>query len=527
MPDVETQLRDYLNEITSQRLEVDEIVDRVNRGPILTPVSVRRKRPAWMIGLAAALATVLIVGGGALLLRPVETDELPVVENPAPTAPAVTEPAPTLTTVAPAAPPAVEVAPAPTMTWSKVPAPGDVFTGNGRDDGWQTINDVVAAGPGLVAVGVDTSGGDEDAAVWYSEDGITWTRAPHDEEVFGGPGNETMTAITVGGPGLVAVGGSGPPSEVEGLHEISGQHAAVWYSADGIVWNRAPDSEAFVAADGAIVMKDVAPGGPGLVAVGALSHPADEPLAVSDFGGVNTEIDQDLDAVVWTSVDGLSWERLPHDDSAFGGDGVWHDMRAIAQHGRQLVAVGAAGFDILGPPSETLATAAVWTSTDGSTWTLLPFDDVFRYGSEWTVMNDVTSDGEVLTAVGLAELPQEPVTWSSTDGVAWTRVAPEHPPLLIPRLDGVAAQGEMLVTVGKGSDNGPAMVWFSTDGGVTWFDHPWDCEVMGQGPPDTRSCGTTPNWMNAVVGFESSFIAVGTSRFDAAVWVGTLDPLDD
>ena len=47
---------------------------------------------------------------------------------------------------------------------------------------------------------------EQDAAVWTSEDGMTWDRVPHDEDVFGGPGAQEMDTITVGGPGLVAVG---------------------------------------------------------------------------------------------------------------------------------------------------------------------------------------------------------------------------------------------------------------------------------------------------------------------------------
>jgi hypothetical protein len=45
---------------------------------------------------------------------------------------------------------------------------------------------VVAGGPGLVAVGHDDAGEDEDAAVWTSPDGLVWSRVPHDEAVFGG-----------------------------------------------------------------------------------------------------------------------------------------------------------------------------------------------------------------------------------------------------------------------------------------------------------------------------------------------------
>ncbi|MFV1962887.1 MAG: hypothetical protein ACC658_13780 [Acidimicrobiia bacterium] len=33
-----------------------------------------------------------------------------------------------------------------------------------------------------------------------------WTRVPHDESVFGGPDDQEMSGLVVGGPGFVAVG---------------------------------------------------------------------------------------------------------------------------------------------------------------------------------------------------------------------------------------------------------------------------------------------------------------------------------
>ena len=47
-----------------------------------------------------------------------------------------------------------------------------------------------------------------------SEDGISWTRVPDNEAVFGRPGEFTyMSSVTAGGPGLVAVGGESPVGE--------------------------------------------------------------------------------------------------------------------------------------------------------------------------------------------------------------------------------------------------------------------------------------------------------------------------
>ncbi len=68
------------------------------------------------------------------------------------------------------------------------------------------MKSVTVGGPGLVAVGSVGNDGDADAAVWTSVDGVTWSRVPHDEAVFGGAGGQLMRSVTAGGPGLVAVG---------------------------------------------------------------------------------------------------------------------------------------------------------------------------------------------------------------------------------------------------------------------------------------------------------------------------------
>ncbi|MGH9182772.1 MAG: hypothetical protein ACRDZ9_02980 [Acidimicrobiales bacterium] len=68
----------------------------------------------------------------------------------------------------------------------------------------------VAAGDGLaVAVGRTDLGVGDDAAAWASLDAVTWTRSPHDEDVFGGDQAQRMQGLAVGGGVAVAVGWSG------------------------------------------------------------------------------------------------------------------------------------------------------------------------------------------------------------------------------------------------------------------------------------------------------------------------------
>jgi hypothetical protein len=219
--------------------------------------------------------------------------------------------------------------------------------------GW--LNDVTADGPGLVAVGSGYVPGGEPgegqthartAAVWTSPDGETWTRVPHDPDVFGsgvhtgtGPGDWSMEAVTLGGPGLVAVGTApdGP---------------AAWTSRDGLTWVLVPRTEL----PGEGRMFDVVAGGPGLVAVGA----------DQGWGGA---------ASVWTSADGFTWTvvsppGLPDSDE---------QLRSVASVGSQLVAVG----------------SGVWTSVDGETWTRA---EIPNEGDIYSVAR--TEDGLIAVGIG-------------------------------------------------------------------------------------------------------------------------------
>ena len=186
------------------------------------------------------------------------------------------------------------------------------------------ISDVVAGGPGFVAVESE-SGGTFNAAVWTSTDGLAWTRVPHDDETFGGgPDGRhfSMKSVTVGGPGLVAVG----------IDEV-GFNAVVWTSEDGYTWSRVPDDDQ-VFGDGPTGhrvqgMGNIIAGGPGLVAFGEEERTMGGPTRVA----------------VWTSTDGTTWSHAPHDEDVFGfGESFRGDGKVLLESaidvGSSLVAVG-------------------------------------------------------------------------------------------------------------------------------------------------------------------------------------------
>ena len=254
------------------------------------------------------------------------------------------------------------------ITWSRVPHDEAIF--GGVED--QVMNSVVVGGPGLVAVGSDGSA----AAVWTSVDGISWSRVPHDEAIFGGVEDQVMNSVVVGGPGLVAVG------------------SAVWTSVDGHAWSPVPENAQVFGGEGDQMALSVTAGGPGLVAVG-LDRPAADDEDV--FRGT-----VESSAAVWTSVDGITWHRVAHDQAVFGSDtGAGVGMNSVIVGGPGLVAVGGVGA----PPDESWrivrSEALVWTSIDGVTWSRgTSVGDAIDLGAGGAVMSGVTTGGPGLVAVG-------------------------------------------------------------------------------------------------------------------------------
>jgi hypothetical protein len=270
---------------------------------------------------------------------------------------------------------------------------------------------VTAGGPGLVAVGRDgpVADGEGDAAVWTSLDGFTWSRVPHDEDVFGGQGEQRIVSVTAGGSGLVAVGFDRPAEQGEG-------NAVVWTSPDGFTWSGVPHDEAVFGGDSRQIMLSVTTGGPGLVAVGTDGY---------TYGGdedPHTERPDELatvalasDAAVWTSPDGFTWSRVPHDEDVFATSGEQYPAGAHEERMLSVTAGGpglvAAGFDSV---DDCGWDSAVWTSPDGLTWSRVP-DERACFTTHYGVydrMLSVTVGPAGLAAVGEEHHPGAAAVWN-------------------------------------------------------------------------------------------------------------------
>jgi len=408
--DLETQVRDYTEFFmgTVESIDLEEIKERpfsLSEGPV-QPLASQSRRRGWLVAVAGAVV-VLILGLLTFLTR-----------QTVPEAPVASQPSPSPTVSAPGPAPSVPIEGA-VSEWFRVPHDEKVFGGPG--DQWMV--DVIVGGPGFVAVGGDNPNGQdepEDAAVWTSVDGVSWSRVPHDENVFGGG---QMVSVTVGGPGLVVVGGD-----------------TVWTSVDGTSWSRVPyDDTVF----GGASINSVTVGGPGLVAVGEVNS----------------------DAAVWTSIDGVTWSRVPHDDTVFGGadDQV---MNSVTVGGPGLVAVGFDGIlEEYYVFSEEM-NAAVWTSRDGISWSRVPHDEtVFGDGNDGIgtpAMLDVTVGGPGLVAVGVnrGEVP----VWTSIDGIVWTPVPTDWRVFDGVSMTNVTVGGPGLFAVGRGGlyESADGIIWTPT-----------------------------------------------------------------
>ena len=480
-------LEELLAEYEDQRVEADESVDvdyvpEADFGGLLEQTAAPRRRKRRVVLAVAAAAAVLVAAGAAILAD--RADDRVVTDSVSP--PAVVEPA------APSA-----VTDPVLSSWSLV------FTDQ-VGAASSSMSAVVAGGPGFVAVG----GYDDHAAVWTSVDGLTWSRVPHDEEVFGGEGGEWMADVTVGGPGLVAVGGERvcTDTEVPGREDPSTTcedgNAAVWTSVDGLTWSRVPHDEAVFGGADSYAMSGVTAGGPGLVAVGVAGALEVENQSVGDD-----------DAAVWTSADGLTWSRVRNDEEDFGGE-EHQQMLDVTIGGPGLVAVGRDGG---GPAWDNPVggqDAAVWTSVDGLTWSRVPHDEnVFGGGNggQRPAMVSVTAGGPGLVAVGYSFPSSAPAAvWTSVDGLTWSAVTHENGAELSGTMVDVTVGDPGLIAVGA-SDG--AAVWTSPDGFT------WSLAANGEVSP-----GDYASWMSALTATNGRMVGVGSVSPDpdfdsAAVWV--------
>jgi len=315
------------------------------------------------------------------------------------------------------------------VEWERVPHEESVFGGPGGQAMWG----VTAWDGGFVAVGADgtspTLGNSEDwtpqdAAVWTSSNGVSWSRVPHDEAVLAGPGRQEMFDVAASDTGLVAIG-----FDEEGPMNGSPEDQAIWVSTDGTVWSQ-------VLGFGVGWMNDVESAPQGFVGVGGLSGSA----AWTSYDGLTWSLSPDSpldrdgrfmaslarqrnrhvavsgrgdggDIVAWLSEDGINWAFLSQVYSPANAERFMPTGVAASSSGFVVVASDRMGMD----SNSDAATAAAWTSTDGVSWTRAEGDEDLGTGVLWSVAASDTTvvaggwspDGAVIW-VGSSQQPNRP-----------------------------------------------------------------------------------------------------------------------
>jgi hypothetical protein len=201
----------------------------------------------------------------------------------------------------------------------------------------------------------------QEAAVYLSEDGVTWRKVTKAEDMVG-----QLIDVVATDDGLFAVGGV-----------VGADAAGIWHSTDAETWER-------IGGDfPASFMWTIAEGGPGLIAAGWRRNP-------------------DPDLTIWTSADaGATWEMAPDPEGFAGVEAT--DIAALPDG--SLAMVGSF-FDGSG--------GRIWHSTDGTEWSLV-VDDLGD--GAWARSLALTPIGLVAAGSG-GEL--RGVAWVSTDGFTWS-----------------------------------------------------------------------------------------------------------
>jgi photosystem II stability/assembly factor-like uncharacterized protein len=303
------------------------------------------------------------------------------------------------------------------------------------------ITSLTVTPAGLIATGqvLDSTGRNQEGAIWLTEDGRTWRR-------LRAPGFENAVVQQVArGPGgrYLALGAECSRAELP-CPGVAFPRLRFWASDDGLQWTAVePDRKQ----TGYIKLFGVEQR---WIAFGRETE-----------GGPT---------VVWTSVDGRTWTR----DVIEATEAAVNGLHALPD---RLVAIGTS-YAKPWPDWQTV----LWTSNDGTKWSRVPRNLAPR-GMEGAAL--AFKDGVLIAFAGMGQQ-----IWSSHDGTRWRLrsrgMAPieglsENDLFSIKVIDA----GEHLVAVGWDREHvcgcGAFGVWISSDG-VEW--EAADQSAFGQPFPD-------------------------------------------
>ncbi len=267
--------------------------------------------------------------------------------------------------------------------------PAVVELGPVEDTTAATMESVIRAHDAWLAVGHADAFGHTDSAIWTSIDGTSWRRVAAGDDRLGGPGTQEMFDVAPDGGGWRAIGLENFGDDANG---------AVWFSADGVIWERDRSADAALSGPGdQIPTSIVATGDDGWIIAGR-----------EDTAGRS-------DAAAWTLTATSGWRRVESNDFRGQRDDA---IYSLGQANGRVVAVGASRL-------EETTDAVVWTSADsGASWSRVPYNRTIFGGPFDQRMEDVTFNGNTWVAFGGDERQDafQPAVWVSNEGRHWRRV---------------------------------------------------------------------------------------------------------
>jgi hypothetical protein len=399
--------------------------------------------------------------------------------------------------------------------WQKVDGgPGGPLDANGDE----SVRDIAAVGNGFVAVG-SASGDGQDGAVWYSPDGLEWTRV--ESPSLGGRGRQAIESVVWTG-NIVVAGGYTSGTNGQG-------QPVIWRSGDGKTWGN-PSAPLPLYSDGRTAAADYS--------VTGLSY---------DGGGITAIGGDDWRPHTWWSTDGgQSWRLLPN--PVHGGlfaDGV--ALVDSATDGRTRVAVGNE------PSVLFLDSANRWQDASG---------EAFPNGGAQPFATSLAVGSKATVAAGYRHSPPHGATREAFGGQIWLdrgaggweaidskKLAAGQLTDVVPYKGGFVAVGteDFGVAAGReylGDSQPDGLLWTSPDGrkwtrqGVTLSDvtdedlqvieNPDKSQagiigsILASQPPETvePAGGKGVRSLDAAAPIGNGFIAVGVAYVD-----GDADPI--
>jgi hypothetical protein len=253
-------------------------------------------------------------------------------------------------------------------------------------DGWLAVGNVSSTGqPSTATVG--STG--QAPIVLTSTDGVTWKSAIGNP-VFAGPGF-TVNAVAADASGYVIVG-------EQTLHNVPSD--AMWFTSNLVNWTRGADTIASTVSSISSGMSDSK--------IFAVVATATGFVAVGSHNGCHT---------AWVTSDGQRWKSYDIPKPKSSEDPLLNHVAVLDD---TVVATGDLGVEAGRIP------LIVVSKDGGVTWQSTPIGNYGAFAGPQGTVTAITSDAGGFTAAGLVGAPghQQAVTWTSPDGITWSRATP-------------------------------------------------------------------------------------------------------